>query len=354
MKTAYLRIKECKNNLPSEENFKIVGNNSGNIVFENALVKSIKCEPIEREELEERAWEFDNLVVRNLIWIRENEDLKDFRKLMDIFKGKPIIPISVGLQAEYQKSDFKLHKNTIQILKELSDRAELAVRGYYTAEILEKYGIKNIRPIGCPSMYYGLNFNRKVDKKVDISVKQGKVLSNYRTLSKTLDTDQDLEILNYLSKNSDYFMEQTRCYFNTELKLGKFKEFMDFYRKNRKIFFRFDDWYKFVAEKEFCIGARFHGNVVPILAGVPALFLVSDSRTKELTEFFKLPTISIEKFDANIPIAEYYAMADYTEFNREYPQLLENFIDFCLKNQLELTSGIQQYYYRKFKKLKDI
>lgn len=354
MKTAYLKISECKNNLATEENFKIVGNNSGNIVFENALINIIKCEPVERKELEERAWEFDNLVLRNLIWIRENEDLIDVRELMNLFRGKPIIPISVGLQAECQKKDFKLHENTIRILQELSDKAELVVRGYYTAEILNKYGIKNIRPVGCPSMYYGLNFNRKINKKDTINSDKGKILCNYRTLSKTLDTETDFKILHYLSKNAGFFMEQTRCYFNTDLKTGKYKEFMDFYRKSRKIFFRFNDWYKFIMDKEFCIGARFHGNVVPILAGVPALFIVSDSRTKELTEFFKFPTINIDKFRTDIPLQEYYDMADYSQFNREYASLLENFIDFCMKNQLELTSGLQQYYYRKFERIKSI
>ena len=346
MRTAYLKIKECVNNAGTDENFKIVGNNSGNIVFENALISCIKCEGIERYELENRAWEFDNLVVRNFIWIRENEDLTDFRKVMDAFGNKPIIPISVGLQSPELKFDFRIHPNTVRILQELSERAVLAVRGYYTADILNQHGITNIKPVGCPSMYYGLNYQRKVIKKEE-KVEKGKIISNYRTLSKTLDTKCDIQILNYLSKETDYFIEQTKCYFNRDLKLGTFKSFMDFYRKQRKIFFIFKDWFDFVKDMDFSIGARFHGNVVPILAGVPSLFLVSDSRTKELTDYFKFPTLDINDFDANKTIQYYYEMADYTEFNKIYPKLLDNFIEFCLENNLELTSGMAQYFYRK-------
>ena len=55
---------------------------------------------------------------------------------------------------------------------------------------------------------------------------------------------------------------------------------MDFYRKQRKIFFIFKDWFNFVKDMDFSIGARFHGNIVPILAGVPSLFLIFDSSTK--------------------------------------------------------------------------
>ena len=198
MKTAYLTYKKCINNALTDENLRIVGNNTGNIVFDNALLSCIKCEGIYRDELEKRAWEFDNLVVRNFIWIRENEDMVEFRKIMDAFKNKPIIPISVGLQSSELKSDFKMHPNTVRILQELSEKAVLAVRGYYTADILNKHGINNVKPVGCPSMYYGLNYQRKIIKKDEIE--KGKIISNYRTLSKTLDTKRNIQILNYLEK----------------------------------------------------------------------------------------------------------------------------------------------------------
>ena len=87
--------------------------------------------------------------------------------------------------------------------------------------------------------------------------------------------------------------------------------------------------------------------MVPVLAGVPALFVVFDSRTRELTDFFSLPTIDAADFDPQKPLQYYYELADYSRFNRRYPILLENFIDFCLENGLELTSGMGTYFHRK-------
>lgn len=349
MKTAYLRFEPCENNEISEENFKRVGSNSGNIVFDYALMNTIKCEPIESGELRARAWEFDNLVVRNFIWIKEDQDMSGFRHIMEVFGDKPIIPISVGLQSQEMKVDFRIHPNTVNILCELAERAELAVRGAYTAEILSKHGVKNIRVVGCPSMYLGANYNRKVNSTYAPEDGEMKVMSNYCTLSKTLDTERDIEILEYLSNRATYFVEQNKCYFPEELRTGNFKNFMAFYRKCRKQFFVFEDWYRFALEQDFSIGARFHGNVVPVLAGIPALFLTHDSRTQEMIQHFKFPSMKMKDFDTSKPIQYYYEKADYSEFNKIYPALLDNFIEFLIGNNLEPSSGIPQYFYRRMK-----
>lgn len=351
MRTAYLRFRKCDTNEAKEENFRNVGNNSGNIVFDYSLMNTIKCTPIEASDLEERAWEFDNLVVRDFIWLREDTDMSYFRRIMDLFKHKPIIPISAGLQSEVYNPQFKLHKNTVKILKELEEKAQIAVRGEYTAEIFNKHGIKNIRIVGCPSMYLGANYDRKIVKEKNDFSQKG-ILANYKTLSKELDTDIDVNILHYFISKSNYFMEQTRCYLPDELRKKQYREFMPAYVKKRKMFFIFEDWYKFCLGKGFSIGARFHGNVVPILAGVPALFIIFDSRTKELTDYFKFPTLNVSEFETGKPIEYYYDLADYSDFNRIYPEKLDNFIDFCLKNNLELNSGTEKFFFRKLESLR--
>ncbi len=344
MKTAYLAFRPCENHQPTRENFLKVGSNTGNLVFDASLRTTIQCTPLLHEELEQRSWEFDALVVRNFIWMSENKDMSSFREIMKRFGQKPIIPISAGLQSPDFRPDFHLHPETAKILQELSERCCIGVRGEYTARILEKHGIRNLRIIGCPSLYYRPNFNRKICPAPQITKEN--VLSNYKTLSKTLDTPLDHGILNYLAQNTGQFVEQTPCYLPDRLRTSSFSNFMKFYQ-TRKLFFRFEDWLHFVSGKSFSIGGRFHGNVVPVLAGVPALFVVFDSRTRELTSFFSLPTIDAADFDPQKPLQYYYELADYSRFNRRYPILLENFIDFCLENGLELTSGMGTYFHRK-------
>ena len=149
-------------------------------------------------------------------------------------------------------------------------------------------------------------------------------------------------------------MEQTRCYFPDELRKNQYKEFMPTYVKKRTMFFIFEDWYKFCLDKGFSIGTRFHGNVVPILAGVPALFITFDSRTKELTDYFNFPTLDASEFLIDKPMEYYYDLADYSKFNKTYPEKLDNFIDFCLLNNLELTSGMEKFFFRKLELLRKL
>jgi len=345
MKTAFLNFRKCENNDPSKENFERVGGNSGNIVFCNSLQNMIRCESVTTQDLMERASEFDSLVVRDFITIKEGADLAWFQKILKAFKNKVIVPISVGLQAVEMKPDFMLHENAVRILSEIAERAILGIRGEYTAFILNKHGIKNIRVVGCPSMYFQGNYNRTVIKKDFKDVKN--IISNYKTISNRSDNALDISIIDFLSKNTGAFVEQTPFYAGSEVSNGSLKKYLNFLRNNRKLFFNFDEWYRFVKKYDFCIGGRFHGNVVAVLAGVPALFLTQDSRTKEMTDFYEFPTIAINNFDTSKSMEYYYDMADYTNFNKNYAKKLDNFIDFCLQNNLEVNHGFQQYMYRK-------
>ena len=153
----------------------------------------------------------------------------------------------------------------------MSEKAILGVRGEYTASILNKHGIKNIRVIGCPSLYLDANYNRKIIKKDYSEVRR--VMSNYRTLTNHIANPTDLSILKYLRDHTEVFVEQTRCFADENVRRTSLAECMDFVYYRKKYFFIFEDWYNYTKQFDFCIGARFHGNVVPVLGGVPALFL---------------------------------------------------------------------------------
>lgn len=351
MKTAYITFNSCLDNNPSDENFKNVGINTGNLAFDYSLKSTIKCEAMSMQDFLSRSEEFDNLVSRDFIWIKESTDMSYFSKVVEKFK-KPIIPISVGLQSENFSSDFKLNANTKSLLLELSERAKLGVRGEYTAVILNKNGIKNIEIIGCPSLFLYANYGRKIYKKNFSDVKR--IISNYKTLSDSLNEKTDIDIIHYLKEHSNTFMEQTKCYFSDESKKYIWSNDLDFLVRHKHIFFCFPDWLEYAKTFDFSIGARFHGNVVQILAGVPSLVLTFDSRTKELTDYFNIPTLDIEKFDIEKSLEYYYELADYSDFNKNYPKKLDNFINFCFFNNLELNYGQDLFLYRQNKKMENL
>lgn len=350
MRTIYLTKCPKLNDRTMLKTPKVYGSNTGNFAFMYALQNTINCIPKTPEQLlrTDNA-DVDNIVIHSLIWIRENTDVGAFlNKLLQRF-DKPIIPISVGLQADNSQTDFSFHPNTLRVLSEMQERAILGVRGEYTAYMLNKNGITNLRVIGCPSMYIKTNYNRKVAKK-DFSEVQA-VMSNYKTISNRIDTPTDLAILDYLQENTQVFVEQTPCYAGRAVLDNALKDKVDFLIRKRRMFCIYENWLRFARKHDFCIGGRFHGNVISVLAGVPSLFIIVDSRTKELTDFFKFPTINREDFDPSKPLEYYYDLADYSEFNKNYPKRLDNFIRFCLDNNLELTSGTDQYFARRQSKL---
>ena len=104
--------------------------------------------------------------------------------------------------------------------------------------------------------------------------------------------------------------------------------------ENGGIYFDTDSWRESLRGYDFMVGARFHGNVIALWEGIPALFLLTDSRTQELTEFFHLPSLRMEEFDRTQPIEFYFEKADYTKFNRSYQRLYENFCEFLRENCL--------------------
>lgn len=354
MRTAFLNFKRCLNNEPSDVNFNNVSINSGNIVFSYSLANTIKCDNITSDEFHNDivngTTSYDNIVVRNFITINQNTDLTYFNGMLRIFKDKPIVPISLGIQCSDYDPTFKLTASAETVLKEIAERAIIGCRGEYTASILNKHGIKNTRVIGCPSLYLGANYNRRVVKKDFKDVK--KVLSNWRTITnRVADNTFEAPILKWLKDNTNVFIEQTRCYANEEIRTTTLNGLKDFLLRNRKYFFIFEDWYNFARGYDFSIGARFHGNVVPVLAGVPSLFMYSDSRTKEMTDYFELPTLKFTDFDPSKPLEYYYDLADYSNFNKNYPKKLDNFIQFCIDNGLELNNGMEQFLDRKMNAL---
>lgn len=82
-------------------------------------------------------------------------------------------------------------------------------------------------------------------------------------------------------------------------------------------------------DMSFSFGPRIHGNVAAILAGTPGLVLAHDGRTLELSRYHGVPTIDLTVEECPRTVAELYARADFTEFNRGHAErfdVLSNFI----------------------------
>lgn len=318
--------------MSDRDKIKCLADNSGNMVFDNALGSIIKGEEVFSYTVPEALKQYDRFVTTSYIWIGQNEPVRTaFSKV----GNKPYIPMSVGLQAADYDKNFVLHPSVVKELKAVSERCVVGCRGYYTAEILNKYGIKNTMVIGCPSVYTNMFADWKI-KKSGLS-KESKTSANFMTFWRVL-KDHEQGFLLYAYENKMDFVEQTsavlnRSYIKTDPEI---KDEIVAWTRNGNIFYRYNEWSDFIKQYDFSIGYRFHGNVIALNNHVPALFIYSDSRVRELCEFFKFPVISAEEFDPSKPLEYWYEKADYSEFNKTQDERIRNFREFCHKNGLVL------------------
>ena len=323
-------------NEPFDVQYERTGRNSGNLVFLRSLKKLFNPTFIKPyygyHDIKEKYEDIDAFITTDLIWIRPNVRQDNVECIFKHIGDRPLIPISVGLQADETNINFEMHPETAKLLQAISERCTIGVRGYYAAYILNKYKIKNIAVIGCPSVFYKPHYAFKTVEKCDmINAVSSFKTAFYQDFHKWC-KPSEINYLMYCSAHNMGFVEQTGM---NDIALDA--PFGLWINTRRKMFFNMDEWDSYLKDFDFHLGMRFHGGVISLQNGLPSLFLTSDSRTTELTDFFCFPKLPISEFDITKPLSYYYERADYSEFQKRFPYLLNNFKAFAENNGLEVN-----------------
>lgn len=321
--------------------------NTGTYLMTDTLKKIIDA-----DDLIPRFYEFREpveIVVTNILH-RISSNLKvDLAYWDRILKyADKVIPLSLGFAFE-RGEIAPLNKELKNLLERLAERTELGVRTEYDAEYLNSYGIKNVRVIGCPSLFYHMNRDFKIE---DNNFIVNRINFNFTTDFANLGISQKdaveihWEMLRYFKQKHeedafqiDFTMQKPPFAEICDIHsiLLTYGEVHSFYSDCGRYFYSVKDWIEGIKGKDdFSIGSRFHGNIAAILAGVPTLMVNVDKRMKGMNNFYKIPSIDIKEFDVEKPIEYYRELADYTEFNKNYAKVYDNFIDYCEKNGIRL------------------
>ena len=68
-------------------------------------------------------------------------------------------------------------------------------------------------------------------------------------------------------------------------------DFIEWSRRYCRVFFSISDWMECLRAYDFVVGARIHGVMLGLQAGVPSLCIAHDSRTRELCETMHVPFV---------------------------------------------------------------
>lgn len=350
--------------LDYREKFEKTGRNTGNLLIGCSL----------RAQLNYSSYSFGT--DQNMHTLDEEFDLIAIPAANFIFKGfdfgwladflsrtkLPCFMVGIGAQLpSTQSNDIEIPEGTLRFLKIVAERTKkIGVRGAFTAEILSKLGIQNVTITGCPSLYSTLKPELPVAKKsfrddFRISLNGSRNVTQHSySLEGAMRIESELLKLS-LEQGYDYVLQNefpeidVLCRDSAALEndityqlnsiAGKFNlgvdsaRFAEKIRKNDKIFFSVESWADYIGTKDFSLGTRFHGNMIALLNGVPAVVLAHDSRTTEMASFMKIPHHSVSTAEIG-NLQKVYEEADFETFTRNYTKLYRNYYDFLTENKI--------------------
>lgn len=275
-----------------------------------------------------------NKVFGNLPWAK----ITKFIEKINI----PFIPVSIGTNCDYNDDTFcDLHKNLnkdlVRFINTLASKSELmGVRGEMTFDVLNRLGIKNVLPVGCPTFYEELNPNKQIIKKpfnqnFKIILNNSDILKNYNG-NRCWILQDEIDIVNFL------YFNQSLSHYGINLN-NKEQALLKEYIANNNIAFipSIETWKDKVAENDFYMGSRVHGGVIALNSSVPTLICQNDIRAFEMTDLLNIPYLNILKlFSENKPIEFYYNTISFDDYNKNFKNNYNNFMNFLIKNGVPL------------------
>lgn len=256
-------------------------------------------------------------------FLREGLDFSHYVNFLER-TNLPLVFIGLGAQADdFNKSQFDFHPSVLRLIDLIRERSELvSVRGEFTANVLEKYGIDKVEVTGCPS-----NFINKDPNFPDmIAAKLQKPMRSFITHAdepwpknpikkdverrlvawthegRSIMVQQSVPgVIKYLRQNNPFSTEEVPEKFEESLRKtimphADLEVFRDFIAMQVRTYYSVDQWMEDSSHFDFSIGLRLHGNMAAWQAGTPALWITHDSRTQELSETMGLPHIGIGDF----------------------------------------------------------
>ena len=278
----------------------------------------------------------------------------------------PLIGLGLGAQIKEATDDISfIPKGTIDWIRELTNRSitdkpNLTVRGDYTLSILEKIGLsEKAVSIGCQTNF--INPNKKlgrsiVDRLGDTGIRHISVAAS-SPFNRSLQAIENC-LLNISIKTKGKYIVQhpidmislctnySKDSFEDSLKkVYKFyaspnmtiENFRDIIRTNFEMYVDPVQWMLNHHKSDVVVGTRIHGIQSALQAGVPAICLYHDSRTKELCYKMKIPCADIRDYVSGIDeldIERIIKSWDFEEFDKNRVYLAKEFFRFLKFNEV--------------------
>ena len=310
-----------------------MGGNVGNLLFSQAAYRllSTRNAKIDTSKLigldPDRVNATYDQVVVPLANAFRRTFMDDLRALAELFSKLTIPVVVVGVGSQGPVSGKIAPSPLDEVVKTfmasvLNRSASVGVRGEVTAAYLKKLGFGSdvVDVTGCASVFMDgphLSVAKKVedlglDSPISLNV------SPYVSQMAPVCLDQAVRYPNLMYTAQDRFtlaLMLTGEYDpGAPHPAGSPTDMEHLLFKENRVRFCLDPatWMAYIKHFNFSFGTRIHGNIVALLAGVPAVVLAHDSRTLELADYHEIPYRVLPKDPGGIDAAQLYAEADWT------------------------------------------
>ncbi|SNT11866.1 Polysaccharide pyruvyl transferase [Noviherbaspirillum humi] len=338
--------------LSLDQKLTAVGFNSGNLLFEEAVRAQIEGEEISRAQIRDID-PASTLVMCLANYISPSDRAADaiagLCKEIESRKLEKLVLVGVGAQQDGFEFGFPDIPKEIQYFTRLvSERTtSIGVRGYFTADLLSSWGIKNVKVIGCPSVYQPMPdgpFDEAGDNAPSRIAIGCTLTGHFRdSLSRLLGLAVASDAA-YIAQTERFPFLEMHAFESHYYSLQCKHDVLDqWFKRRAKIFFDVNEWVEYYRQHvDFYVSSRFHGVVAALYAGVPSLPMVFDSRTRELVEFFGMPYIFLKDVDQFADFGQLYRLADFSAFFAALPHKRASYHQFLKENGLTLHGAMSE------------
>jgi len=317
--------------------------NSGNILFAQSVYKSLYTPRNQidvdgydpdfagADEINDR-YDAYVLPLANAFRPQFEAQLERYTALIERLKI-PCIVVGVGMQAGPDLEELAgtpMDRTVQAFVSAVLDRSSaIGVRGEHTRDYLVRLGFRDVEVIGCPSLYFhGAELGLREpcgtlagDAAIAVNHTPGAataqfarcVLAGYPNSVFVAQEDANAatwrEIVSRISPGDT---------------TGRVRHFKDV-----------PPWLAFMKTRAFSLGTRIHGNIAALLAGVPAMVIVHDARTREIVRYHEIPHVSAGAITEKSSVAELFASADVTAANAGAARRFGRYKDFLEKSGLD-------------------
>lgn len=355
--------------LSSSEYFNWMGGNTGNMAFIHAANTHLAGDRVSFYglKLKPADWhkEFELIVYPAANHLASNTDIGWISRLVEL-SGLPILVVGLGAQASLGDSRVELPDGTRRFLDVLRERGtKVGVRGEFTARVLTDYGFTNTAIIGCPSNFLNPDpqLGNRIAERLRNMPSDPSIALNltYFTLEPqkvqhlsalvakaggALVFQSDQDILNLMRRAEPADEDKLLYFANYFIGERDTQKFLKFLARSARMFSHIPSWIDYLRSVDISLGPRFHGNILAMQAGTPAVVFPHDTRTKELAECIGIPTYDWSLISDETKIQEILKSIhfDADEFNIKRGELLKRYLEVIGQFNVDISDNMRKLY----------